>query len=93
MIKEVDVDGDGRIDFYEFVHALGEPEITSDDDDDFDDYDEYDEDDFEDENNHRRGTNADVVDENDIIETEKSIQISIPQALSVSSNIQKINDE
>lgn len=33
MIKEVDVDGDGRIDFYEFVHALGEPEITSDDDD------------------------------------------------------------
>lgn len=37
MIKEVDVDGDGRIDFYEFVHALGEPEDSQeiDEDDDF----------------------------------------------------------
>ena len=25
MIKEVDVDGDGRIDFYEFVNAVGVP--------------------------------------------------------------------
>ncbi|XP_032594247.1 uncharacterized calcium-binding protein B0563.7 isoform X2 [Drosophila grimshawi] len=33
MIKEVDVDGDGRIDFYEFVHALGEPEDSQEIDD------------------------------------------------------------
>lgn len=26
----MDVDGDGRIDFYEFVHALGEPEDSQD---------------------------------------------------------------
>lgn len=37
MIKEVDVDGDGKIDFYEFVHALGEPEDSQDidEEDDF----------------------------------------------------------
>ncbi|GAB0098507.1 calmodulin [Sergentomyia squamirostris] len=32
MIKEVDRDRDGRIDFYEFVHALGEPEDSQDND-------------------------------------------------------------
>ncbi|XP_013143068.1 PREDICTED: calcium-binding protein 1-like [Papilio polytes] len=36
MIKEVDSDGDGRIDFLEFVRALGEPEDACDDEDDED---------------------------------------------------------
>lgn len=36
MIKEVDSDGDGRIDFLEFVHALGEPEDACDDEDEDD---------------------------------------------------------
>ncbi|CAK1590133.1 unnamed protein product [Parnassius mnemosyne] len=34
MIKEVDSDGDGRIDFLEFVRALGEPEDACDDEED-----------------------------------------------------------
>ncbi|XP_011498133.1 PREDICTED: neo-calmodulin [Ceratosolen solmsi marchali] len=38
MIKEVDVDGDGRIDFYEFVHALGEPGIDDDEEEEDDEY-------------------------------------------------------
>lgn len=33
-IHTVDVDGDGRIDFYEFVHALGEPEDSQENDED-----------------------------------------------------------
>ncbi|KAK6620642.1 hypothetical protein RUM43_010937 [Polyplax serrata] len=41
MIREVDVDGDGRIDFFEFVRALGTPGNDEDDDDD-DEYDEFD---------------------------------------------------
>ncbi|CAF4800110.1 unnamed protein product [Pieris macdunnoughi] len=36
MIKEVDSDGDGRIDFLEFVRALGEPEDACDDEEDDD---------------------------------------------------------
>lgn len=40
MIREVDVDGDGKIDFYEFVNALGEPENTDEDDDDDDECDD-----------------------------------------------------
>lgn len=31
MIREVDVNGDGRIDFDEFVYALGEPDDESED--------------------------------------------------------------
>ncbi|KAH1003088.1 hypothetical protein HUJ05_011031 [Dendroctonus ponderosae] len=38
MIKEVDVDGDGRIDFYEFVNALGEPGNDDSYEEDDDDY-------------------------------------------------------
>ncbi|GLV36930.1 uncharacterized protein CBL_02235 [Carabus blaptoides fortunei] len=38
MIKEVDVDGDGKIDFYEFVNALGEPGADDSNDEDDDDF-------------------------------------------------------
>lgn len=34
MIKEVDYNRDGRIDFLEFVYALGEPEDSQDLDED-----------------------------------------------------------
>lgn len=33
MIKEVDYNQDGRIDFLEFVYALGEPEDSQEDED------------------------------------------------------------
>ncbi|XP_030760527.1 neo-calmodulin-like isoform X1 [Sitophilus oryzae] len=41
MIKEVDVDGDGRIDFYEFVNALGEPGNDDSYDEDDEEYSGY----------------------------------------------------
>lgn len=34
MIREVDVNGDGRIDFDEFVYALGEPDESEEEDED-----------------------------------------------------------
>lgn len=34
MISEVDVNGDGRIDFDEFVYALGEPDESEEEDSD-----------------------------------------------------------
>jgi Ca2+-binding EF-hand superfamily protein len=34
MIREVDVNGDGRIDFDEFVYALGEPDESEEEDSD-----------------------------------------------------------